>query len=134
MKQRALAGMLACLLAPMAAAQDDGANDPKIQAEADKLAGVYAFDLQEGGQDSYCLLKLEARGGYDMFDVWLAPSCETKFPFFSYLRAWVPVEGGITLYGTEGVTLGEFKRVVGVGYVATLEADGKAYVLSQMLQ
>ncbi len=42
--------------------------------------------------------------------------------------------GGIKLYGTEGVTLGEFKRVVDVGYVATLEADGKAYVLSPMLQ
>jgi hypothetical protein len=134
MKTLTLTVLLAGLAVPFAAAQDDGANDPKIQAEADKLAGVYAFDLQEGGEDSYCLLKLEARGGYDMFDVWLAPTCETKYPFFSYLRSWVPIEGGIKLYGTEGVTLGEFKRVVDVGYVATLEADGKAYVLSQMLQ
>ncbi len=133
MNLAARALFLAAIAAPCAAAQDHGANDPKIQAAAESLAAVYSYDLMENVTGD-CLIRLDAKGSYDMFDVWLSPGCETAFPYLSYLRSWAPVGDSIRLYGTEGVTLGEFKRVIDVGYVATLEADGKSYVLSQMLQ
>lgn len=125
--------LAAAMLTPSFAADAEGVSDPKIVAKAKALAGVYAFEPKDQSVTP-CVMLLDTTGSYDIFNIWLSPGCEGSYSFLGALSAWEPMDnGGIRLLGAETSLMGEFKREVNVGYVGTVENDGKVYVLSQMM-
>lgn len=109
---------------PLAASDPAAANDPAVVKQAEAVAGNYTLE-RIGDVPAYCPLKLEVVGSYNMFRVWLAPTCIGQNEWISFISGWEPLPAGaIKIVGAEGSTWAEFKTNPETGDLeGTIDAD-----------